>query len=164
MVCMLHNGFAYKLTWEIWKSERLLKKEQFTQQRKVIFNRSQSVYKEPTAALVPVLRISGHWSRLTLRASTPRCSSLCGEPLTELLNTPTTVAKFESVGSGGSRLISSSSLLVSWPAWGTGYRSHCPRWLFGRERRRWEEAWSSLCHFLDHPESEGKKKKKKDGS
>lgn len=42
------------------QSERLLKKGQFTQQRKVIFNRSQSVYKEPTAALVPVLRISGH--------------------------------------------------------------------------------------------------------
>ena len=152
MVCMSHNGFAYKVTWQIWnRVSTCWKKGQFTQQ-KIIFNRSQSVYKEPAAVLVPVLRISGHWFQLRLWASTPGCSSV-----TEPLNTPTAVAKFESVGSGGSRLISSSSLWVSWPAWGTGYQSHCPRWLFGRERRRWEEAWSSLCHFLDHPEWEGKK-------
>lgn len=49
-------------------------------------------------------------------------------------------------------LISSSSLWVSWPAGGTGCRSCCPRWPWRRERRRWEEAWSSPCHFLDHPE------------
>lgn len=49
-------------------------------------------------------------------------------------------------------LISSSSLWVSWPAGGTGYRSCCPHSPLQRERPHWEAAWSSLFQLQDHPE------------
>ncbi len=122
-----------------------------SKQKKVIFNRSQWIYKKPMAVLQ-------FWSQHTPPASTRSCSSVEGIAGWTAESTKH-CGKYESVGSDGSRFISSSSLWVSWPAWGTGCRSRFPRWLLPRERRHWEEAWSSLCPFLDHPEW-GKEKKR----
>lgn len=125
----------------------LVEKKMTVNTTKVIFNRSQSVYKKPTAVLVPAAGLGPLLSVEGITDWTDESTNHCG--------------KCESVGSGGSPLISSSSLWVSWPAGGTGCRSRCPRWPLRRERHRWEEAWSSLCQLLDHPEWG---KQTKDGS
>lgn len=106
--------------------------------------------KSQQAALVPALKKSSHQSRLTPQDSTPGRSSVSRE-------SPNGQRKHESVASGVTRLISSSSLWVSSRAGGTGCRSCFPRWPLRKEQRRWEEAWGSLCQLQDHPERRGEK-------
>lgn len=133
MLMLLKKWQDPNLNWVLSDENNSLRTQQ-----KVVFNRSQTLYKKPAAVV----------SRLTSQDSARGRSSQRRESLTDW----TAVEKHESVASGASRLISSSSLWASWLAGGTGCQSHCPHWTWWREQRRWEEAWGSLCQLRDRPE------------
>lgn len=95
MVCMLHCDVSYKVTITKFLTKWVLV-EKMTVNKKVFFNRSQSVGQCSkslcrSAVLVPAMRKRSRWSRLTLWASAWE-APLWRKSLTGLLRAPTTVA------------------------------------------------------------------------